>query len=116
MLRFQRILNRIHIIRLCKSQSGSDTMGVFTSDMRKKGNYYRTAKAYLSVFVNGKKSLSFRVFFSFFVHNCLTPISPTLEFLITLQVGIFLYLLSKKQCRWELFPKINKRLGPNKAM
>ena len=68
MLRFQRILNRIHIIRLCKSQSGSDMMGVFTSDMRKKGNYYRTAKAYLSVFVNGKKSLSFRVFFSFFVH------------------------------------------------
>ena len=21
-----------------------------------------------------------------------------------------------KQCRWELFPKINKRVGPHKAM
>ena len=22
----------------------------------------------------------------------------------------------KKTCRWQLFPKINKRVGPNKAM
>ena len=30
-------------------------------------------------------------------------------------MGIFLHLLRKKQCRWELFPKINKRVGPNMA-
>ena len=31
-------------------------------------------------------------------------------------MDFFKYLLRKKQYRWELFPKINKRVGPNKAM
>ena len=29
--------------------------------------------------------------------------------------GIFL-ILSKKACKWQLFSKMNKRVGPNKAM
>ena len=31
-------------------------------------------------------------------------------------MGIFLYLLHKKQYRWELFPKINKHVVPNNAV
>jgi hypothetical protein len=27
----------------------------------------------------------------------------------------FLFILHKKQCRWEIVPKINKRLFPNMA-
>ena len=33
-----------------------------------------------------------------------------------MQVRIFLYSLRKKQCKWELFPKMNKCVGPDKAM